>query len=68
MSISASFFLFIGLLFIFFAIFSFPEFLEFKWTEALSSLYVIDTKKKECLYNYDFHKKLKESKVYMEGC
>ena len=66
MSISASTFLFIGLLFIFFAIFNYPEFLEFKWTEALSALYIIDTKKKECLYNYDFYKKLKESKVYMD--
>ena len=65
MSFISSSFLFAGLLFIFFAIFNYPEFLEFKWTDALSALYIIDTHKKECIYNYDFYKKLKESKVYM---
>jgi hypothetical protein len=65
MSFISSSFLFIGLLFVFFAIFNYPEFLEFKWTDALSALYIIDTNKKECLYNYDFYKKLKESRVYM---
>ena len=65
MSFYSSSFLFIGLLFIFFAIFNYPEFLEFKWTDALSALYIIDTDKKECLYNYDFYKKIKESRVYM---
>ena len=47
------------------AIFNYPEFLEFQWTDALCSLYIINTKKKECIYNYNFYKKLKESKVYM---
>lgn len=66
MSFFSSIFLFIGLLFIFYAIFNYPEFLEFKWTDALSSLYIIDTDKKECLYNYNFYKKIKESRVYMD--
>jgi len=67
MSFSSVTALLIGIIIIFIAISSFPEFLEFEWTEALSSLYIINTSNNECIYNYEFYKKFKESRVNLDG-
>ncbi len=43
-----------SLIILFISSFNFPSYLEFKWSENLDSLHIINTKNKSCIYNSDF--------------